>query len=130
MPPWIYETSGDYAFWVFLLLTVVLGGAAAWATGRAIADTWRPFWQVPVYAALLALAVRFLHFALFEEPLLAPGNLAVDYAVTLAGCALGHRFARARAMVTQYGWMYEKAGPLSWRARDLRGNPGPTRDSG
>ena len=52
MPVWLYEAN-DNGEWVFLLLTVVLGGAAAWATGKAIAQTWRPFWHVPTYALLL-----------------------------------------------------------------------------
>ena len=54
---------------VFLVLTVLLGGAAAWSTGRAIAETWKPYWQLVWYVLLLAAAVRFIHFGLFEEPL-------------------------------------------------------------
>ena len=29
----------------FLLVTVLLGGGAAWLAGRAIAQTWRPWWS-------------------------------------------------------------------------------------
>jgi hypothetical protein len=57
---------------VFVLVTVLMGGLAAWLTGRAIAQTWRPFWHLLIYIALLGAAVRFVHFALFEEPLLSP----------------------------------------------------------
>lgn len=116
MPDWLYE-CGPNGLWVFLLLTVVLGGAAAWATGRAIASTWRPAWQVAVYGLLLAFAVRFLHFALFEEPLLAPGNYAISGAVLLAAAGLGYRFARAGAMISRYDWLYEPAGALGWKRR-------------
>ena len=49
-----------------LLVTGVLGGGAAFLAGRAIAQTWRPFWNVVVYMAMLGAAVRFVHFALFE----------------------------------------------------------------
>ena len=128
MPGWLYE-AGPNGLWVFLLLTVLLGGAAAWAAGRAIAATWRPYWQVPAYAVLLALVVRFLHFALFEEPLLEPGNLVVDIAVLLAAAGLGHRMARVRAMTTQYAWIYIAAGRLGWRARESVGNSERPRDS-
>ena len=118
MPAWLYE-AGPSGGWVFLLLTVVIGGAAAWAAGRAIAQTWRPAWQLPVYALLLALAVRFLHFALFNEPLLAPGNLAVDYVVLLVAAFLGHRAARSSQLADQYGWLFERTGRLGWRRKQL-----------
>ena len=39
----LYEE--DY-FISFLLITVFLGGGAAWLSGRAIAQTWRPWWSV------------------------------------------------------------------------------------
>ena len=117
IPDWLYET-GPNGLWIFLLLTVVLGGAAAWATGQAIATTWRPFWQVGAYAMLLTLGVRFLHFALFEEPLLAPGNFLVDAAILLITGTLGHRIARQQAMTAQYGWLFEPKGRLGWRSRE------------
>ena len=50
---------------VFLLVTIIFGGGAAWLSGRAIAQTWRPTWQVFVYSLVLGLAVRFIHFSLF-----------------------------------------------------------------
>ena len=128
MPDWLY-VSGPNGVWIFLLLTVTLGGAAAWVTGQAIATTWRPFWQLPIYAVLLALAVRFLHFALFEEPLLAPSNVSVDFLVLLGAALLGHRAARARSMSTQYAWLYEPTGRLGWRRRQSGGNQGVARDS-
>ena len=55
-----------------LLVTGLIGGGAAFLAGRAIAQTWRPFWHVVVYMALLGGAVRFVHFALFEGTLLSP----------------------------------------------------------
>ena len=44
----IHFLGGEEAspFWVFLLLTVILGGGAAFLTGRAIAAAWRPWWHV------------------------------------------------------------------------------------
>jgi hypothetical protein len=89
---------------VFLLVTVAMGGSCAYITGRAIAETWRPFWQVIAYALALTFVVRFLHFALFEEVMMSARNFLVD-AVVLAACALaGHAIARRRQMAIQYGW--------------------------
>lgn len=100
------STLGGYSgsLWVFLVLTVTLGGAAAHTTGKAIAETWKPYWQLVAYMALLSAAVRFFHFALFEETLLSlPGYLAT-LAVLLGFAAVGHFRARRRQMREQYGW--------------------------
>jgi hypothetical protein len=58
-------TYDGNSIWVFVLLTLIIGGGAAALTGRAIASAWRPWWQVVGFALLLGAAVRFLHFALF-----------------------------------------------------------------
>ena len=110
----LYE-GGDNVLWIFLLLTVGIGGAAAYASGKAIAQTWRPFRQVPLYCLLLAAGVRFCHFALFEEPLLSPVSYAVDFLVALLCAALGFRLVRARQMATQYRWLFTRSGVLGWR---------------
>jgi hypothetical protein len=102
--PEIYVTGAN-GLWIFLALTVVLGGAAAWATGNAMAATWRPAATLIVYIFGLAAAVRFFHFALFAEPLLAPGNYVIDLAVLLAVGLAGYRVRRARQMATQYAWL-------------------------
>ena len=110
----LYEDS----LWVFLLVTVLIGGWAGWRTGRATAQTWRPLFTLLPYAAMLGVAVRFLHYALFEETLLSVHYILVDSLVALAGMALGWRLRRAQQMRTQYRWLYEAAGPFSWRAKD------------
>src|SRR5262245_251485 len=51
---------------VFIGLTVILFGGAAFMTGQALAGTWRPFWHAVPYALLLAAFDRFLIFGLFE----------------------------------------------------------------
>lgn len=117
----IYPTTGANGLWVFVLVTLVIGGAAALATGRAVAATWRPAWTVVPYAVMLTLAVRFLQYALFRQPFLAPGNLAVDALVLLALALTGYRIARARQMTRQYPWVFERAGPFSWRRRGAAG---------
>lgn len=101
MPSWLY-TSGPNGLWVFLLITLMMGGGTAFIAGRSIAETWRPFWQVPVYMLLLAATVRFLHFALFEEVFVSAQNFVVDYVVLLAAGIAGYRLARGRQMAHQY----------------------------
>jgi hypothetical protein len=90
-------------FWAFVLVTLILGGGAAWLTGRAIALTWRPWWQVVFYALVLAGAERFFHFALFEGTLLSPYYYLVDGLITLAFGIMGLRITRAGQMRRQYG---------------------------
>lgn len=97
-------TSGPNGLWIFLLVTVLLGGASAYVSGKAIAETWRPFWQVIVYGLMLALVARFLHFALFEEVLLSAKNLAIDAVVIIAAGIAGYQFARKRQMAANYTW--------------------------
>jgi hypothetical protein len=102
---------------VFLLVTVVLGGGAAALAGRAVALTWRPWWQVVVYMLMLGAAVRFIHFALFEGTLRSIHYYAVDTLVCMAFGFAGFQAARARRMVAQYPWINERDGPLRWRRK-------------
>jgi hypothetical protein len=111
-----YDT-GDNGLWIFLLVTVLMGGSAARATGSAIASTWREPWQVLLAALLLTFMVRFFHYALFYEPLLSLKNFIVDYIVVGAACASGFWMTRVRQMVEQYPWAYERAGFFRWRRR-------------
>jgi GR25 family glycosyltransferase involved in LPS biosynthesis len=107
----------DEPFGIFILITVVLGGGAAALAGRAIAATWRPWWQVVGYALILGAATRFIHFALFDGTLLSLHFYAVDTAICLAAAFIGFRTARASQMVTQYRWINASDGPLRWHRR-------------
>jgi hypothetical protein len=89
----------------FLLVTVLLGGGAAWQTGRAIAQTWRPWWHAVLYMFVLGAAVRFIHFALFDGTLLSLPAYGLDTAVAIGCAALGFRTARAGQMARQYGFL-------------------------
>jgi hypothetical protein len=102
---------------VFLLVSVVLGGGAAWLAGRAIAATWRPWWHVTFYMLILGLAVRFLHFALFGATLLSLHYYLVDASICLGLGLLGFRVARAAQMATQYRWINVRTGAFSWSRR-------------
>jgi len=103
------------SFGIFLLVTVILGGGAAALAGRAVASTWRPWWQVAVYMLILGAAVRFIYYALFSGTLLSLHYYMVDTLVCLAAGYLGFRVERARQMVTQYSWINNRSGPMRWR---------------
>jgi hypothetical protein len=107
----------DDGLLVFLLLTVIIGGGAAFLAGRGLAKGWKPHWRVLFYMALLAGAVRFFHYALFDGNLLSPYYYLVTYVVLLAAASLGYRMMRTSQMVTQYRWLYERTSPLTWRDR-------------
>jgi len=114
----IWEVSlGD-----FLLVTVFLGGGAAWLTGRAVALTWRPVWKLILFIVLLTAAVRFIHFALFGGTLLSLYFYLADFVILLALAGVGHQLTRASQMVGQYSWLFDRAGPLSWRRRSAVGD--------
>jgi hypothetical protein len=108
--------ANETALQVFFV-TCLIGGGAAWATGRALADTWRPFGQVIVYLLLLGAAVRFAHFALFQGRLFSLPSYLSDTVYLLAVGGLSWRLTRARRMVTQYRWLYERTGLFTWRGR-------------
>lgn len=110
----IYEEG---SFGVFLLVTVALGGGAAALAGRAIAQTWRPLWQVVTYAFILGAAARFFHFALFSGTLLSLHYYLVDCAVCMLAGFAGFFAARRAQMLRQYRWINEPAGPMRWRRR-------------
>jgi hypothetical protein len=92
-------------FATFLLVTVVMGGGAGWLTGRAIAHTWRPWWKVVLATLLVGLAVRFIHFALFDATFLSLHYYAVDTLIALVFALAGYRSTRGRQMAQQYGFL-------------------------
>jgi hypothetical protein len=110
----LYEEPSAF---LFILVTVVMGGWAAWMTGRACAQTWRPYLILFAYLAVLTAGVRFIHFALFEGTLITLQFYAVDFVVIQIIGALGYRYTRAAQMATKYGWLYEASGALGWRAK-------------
>lgn len=111
----LYE---EPTIWLFLLVTVTMGGWAAWMAGRAVAITWRPALQLVAYILVLGLAIRFIHFALFQATLLTLHYYVADTLVLMAFGFAGWRYNRARQMTTQYRWLYERTGPFTWRARE------------
>ena len=112
------------SFGVFILISILLGGGAAWLAGRAIASTWRPWWHVAFYMLILGVAVRFLHFALFDATLLSPQYYLVDTGVCLGLGFLGFRTARAAQMATQYRWINARTGAFTWERRRTEAGEG------
>ena len=53
------DLYADEAAVQVFLVTGVIGGFAAWATGRALANSWRSFGQAVAYLLLLGAAIRF-----------------------------------------------------------------------
>jgi uncharacterized membrane protein YeaQ/YmgE (transglycosylase-associated protein family) len=107
--------DNDFGFLAFIILGV-LGAAAAFATGRALASGWSPQWRIVPAAVALAAAVQFLHFALFQEDLLSLHFYVVTLILLLLAGWVGYMRMRSRQMATQYSWAFERVG-ISWRAR-------------
>ena len=101
---------------VLLGLTLLLFGGAAWMTGQALAETWRPAWQILPYGLLLSAGDRFFDWALFRHPLGSLPGFVLVAAILLAVATLAYRATRARKLVRQYPWLYERHGLFRWRA--------------
>ncbi|HEX2843175.1 DUF6867 family protein [Hyphomicrobium sp.] len=112
-----YAPDAANASFSFVLLTLLIGGGAAWRTGQALSESWGPLWPVIGYTALLAAAIRFLHYSLFGGALLSFPSYLIDFAVLAVIALVAHRVRRARQMAEQYKWLFERAGPFSWRDR-------------
>jgi hypothetical protein len=101
----------------FILVTIFLGGGAAFLTGRAVALTWRPLPNLLLFVLLLACGVRFIHYALFHGTLLSAQFYGADLIFLMALAGLGYRLTRTTQMVDRYSWLYERTSRLSWRVR-------------
>jgi len=118
----IYESS----IYAFIFVTLILGGGAAFMIGRAMAKGWKPFTRAVIFVLILGAAIRFLHWGLFygatleswraaQGTLISPHYYVADTLVLLIFAAIGFRVQRASQMLRQYGWLYEKTSPFSWR---------------
>ena len=111
-----YETS----LAAFVLVTLLAGGGAAFAIGRAAAKDWKPFRLAALQTLLLGVAIRFLHLALFAGTKLTHWQPRSDglstlysYAIDITGAsaiaALGFCLQRRAQMLRQYGWVVQKS---------------------
>ena len=100
---------------VLIVFTMTIMGGAGYLTGQALAVTWRPIWQVVAYSLLLGGFDRFLVYALFKGQLLSLTGYGLDSCIILFIAFLGYRITRARIMVAQYPWLYERDGFFGWK---------------
>lgn len=106
----------EVSLFEFIRVTVILGGGAAWLTGRATARTWSHWWKLVLYVTLLTIALRFIHFALFEGTFFLPFSnfgialyfASIDFVVLMAAAAAGRQVTRTRQMARQYGFLTRK----------------------
>ena len=102
---------------MFLFVTILLGGGGAWMTGRSVALGWNSLVLLTVYLLLLGVGVRFIHHALYGGTMFSLQYYVVDTIILFIFGWIAYRFTRAGQMATQYGWLYERTGPFSWRPR-------------
>jgi hypothetical protein len=113
----------EHSYSLYLILVVIMGGGAAFMAGRALASGWKPIGQLLAYMIPFTAAVRFLQYALFNDeklgtPNLTSGHYFITDFILLAAIALfGYQLTRTNQMVRQYPWLYEKSGPLGWKAK-------------
>ena len=109
----LYENG----IWAFVIVTLLLGGGAAYKTGEAQAKGWKPAWMLVPYVILLTGAVRFIHFALYNGELLSLYYYLLNFAILLGISFLAFRIRRAEYMVKQYPFAYERSGVLGWKEK-------------
>ena len=66
-------------------------------------------------------AIRFLHQAPFGGNMFSPYYFVVDFIIIQLIGLLSYRLKLASQMVSRYGWLFQKAGPVSWDARPNAG---------
>ena len=112
----MFDWFGDTLFNV-LLFNIVLVGPASYAAGQGAGATWRPWRQLILYGALLSAGLRFFDYALGGGELWSISGFLLGWAVQLAVAAFAYRLTRARLMVRQYPWLYQRKGLLGWEER-------------
>lgn len=110
----------DSSVWIFVLVTLVMGGAAGFSTGKAIAQTWRPGWHLVASALALGVAVRFIHYALFDASLVTLQFYVIDTLLVLLAGFAGFRLTRVKQMSGRYRWLYEATSAFTWRSTASR----------
>jgi CDP-diglyceride synthetase len=103
---------------VIRLFVVLIGFWTAWRAGRAAAESWSEYRLVIVYTLLLGLAMRFLHHALFDGPMLSALYYVLDVVILLIFSTAGYRYRRTKQMVNNYYWLYEKTSAFSWKKKN------------
>ena len=103
---------------VIRFIVLLIGFWTAWRAGRAAAEGWSDYPIVVVYALLLGVMMRFLHYALFAGPFISPFYYVIDVVLLLIFASIGFRMKRTNQMVNNYYWLYEKTSAFSWKKKD------------
>jgi hypothetical protein len=114
----ILDNNSQNGVLQFLILTIVMGGGAAFMAGRSLANGWRGIGRLLVYMIPFTAGIRFLHFALFQGHLASLSHFIIHGIIVSAFAVLGYRMRRTQQMTTQYPWLYERSGPMSWRNKN------------
>jgi hypothetical protein len=107
----------EHSIWIFLVLTIIAGGGAAFMGGKSLALGWKPIWMLVVYMLIFGAGLRFIHFALFEDTLTSAYYYVIQTLFIIGFALLGYHYTRTSQMTQQYPWLFERTGPLSWRQK-------------
>ena len=105
----------EFHIFEFVLMTVILFGWCGYQLGKAMANTWQSIPLMIFYIFLLTTFDRFLLFALFEQKLLSTTMFLVDFVALSLISIISYRITKARYMVNQYPWKYQKSGFFSYK---------------
>jgi len=102
---------------IIRVMVMLIGFWTAWMAGKGAAESWKSYRQVIIYTFMLGVAVRFMHHALFDGPMLHLPYYLLDTCILLLFSTVGYRYTRTNQMANSYYWLYEKATPLSWKKK-------------
>lgn len=97
----------------FVLVTLAIGGALAFAVGRSSARSWSGWGFLVFSTVLLTAAMRFLHFSLFHGSFFLPASSLptalhygfVDLVILLLFAVAGRLTMRRNQMARQYRFL-------------------------
>jgi hypothetical protein len=102
---------------VIRVIGMLIGFWTAWRAGKSAAEGWKNEVNVVIYTLMLAVAIRFIHHALFDGPMLSLQYYVIDCIVLMVFSMAGFRFTRANQMANNYYWLYEKTSVFSWKKK-------------
>jgi len=105
------------SIFTFVFNTVILMGFAAFMTGQAQANAWRPVWQLVPYTLMLGVADRFFSWGLGSGVGLSISGYIIDTAYLFCIAMGAYRLTLSNKMATQYPWLYERRGLFGWQER-------------
>jgi hypothetical protein len=106
----------------WLAITVILGGPAAFATGRAVAQGWRARVSLIVYVLILSACIGFLCWALLEVPVI-PAQRLLEALSARDASAFAHSLAAYGVTVLLLGLMASFGFTYARRAQMKRQYP-------